>query len=352
MRAASGSFRQFVVPACSSLVVAALLASPSTALAQVNEATAETLFREGVRLLDEGKTNEACTKFAASQKADPALGTLLNLAMCHEKAGRTATAWLEFSQAASQARQLKQRDREQLARTRAKALEKQLHRVSLVVARAAPRLEITIDGQQVVEAAWPSAFPVDPGEHRLEASAPGRRTWQKTFTVAASAGEDRLDVPELVAEVAPAVPAVVEPAQGPPVVEAKPEPAPVAAPPPGGERAAPRSTQRTVGFVVGAAGLVTLGVSGYFWVHTSSLDSDRKAADDRNDRATADSLRSDALSAQTMAAVTSAVGAVALGTGIVLVLTSGRGAEANKGGWMAAPLLGNGAGGMNLRGAW
>src|SRR5215471_19286696 len=68
-----------------------------------NAAIAEALFRHGRELLDAGKVSEACEKFAASQRADPALGTLLNLAACHEREGRTATAWSEFTDAYAQA---------------------------------------------------------------------------------------------------------------------------------------------------------------------------------------------------------------------------------------------------------
>ena len=49
---------------------------------------AESLFREGKRLSGEHKFAEACPKFAESYKLDPGLGTLLNLAICHEVGGQ------------------------------------------------------------------------------------------------------------------------------------------------------------------------------------------------------------------------------------------------------------------------
>ena len=50
-------------------------------------------FEEGRALLEAGKYEEACAKFTASITDDPdAPGTLLNLGLCNEKLGRTATA--------------------------------------------------------------------------------------------------------------------------------------------------------------------------------------------------------------------------------------------------------------------
>ena len=63
--------------------------------AQSNKATAEALFTEGRALATSGKCAEAIPKFQASQKLDPGVGTLLNLAECYEQVGKTASAWAE-----------------------------------------------------------------------------------------------------------------------------------------------------------------------------------------------------------------------------------------------------------------
>ncbi len=337
------------------VLVACLALFPTTAAAQANAAAAETLFREGVRLLEDGKTAEACGKFAESQRAEPALGTLINLATCHEKEGRTATAWLEFAQAASQAAQLRQRDREQLARAHVKTLEAGLHKIELAVAKPAPDLALSLDGQPVAQTVWATPFPVDPGEHRIEARAPGRQAWTKKFDVPRRAGSDRLDVPELLpdplqdGEPRPAPAAVPAPSDH--ALETVPAPPPTTSASPVPPSPGKGGTRRTLGLVLGAAGVVTLGASGYFWLHTSSLDSDRQAADNARRRGTADSLRSDALSSQTVAVVTTAVGAAALGTGLVLFLTGGSSSR-EKEGVVVAPAVGATGSGMILRGSW
>jgi predicted Zn-dependent protease len=51
---------------------------------------AETLFREGLALLEAGKPAEACERFERSILKDPrAIGVLMNLGRCNERAGRS-----------------------------------------------------------------------------------------------------------------------------------------------------------------------------------------------------------------------------------------------------------------------
>lgn len=100
-------------------IAMALSLRPSAAATQpstTDKATADALFRAGKELLESGKVAEACAKLAESQRIDPRLGTLLNVAACHEQEGRTATAWSEFNEAASQAAIAKQAERETFAR--------------------------------------------------------------------------------------------------------------------------------------------------------------------------------------------------------------------------------------------
>src|SRR5579883_366085 len=74
------------------LLACALAATARAVWAQDSEITATALFNEGRRLANQGRYNEACPKFAESQRLAPSGGTLMNLAECYERTGRTASA--------------------------------------------------------------------------------------------------------------------------------------------------------------------------------------------------------------------------------------------------------------------
>ena len=96
-------------------------------------AAAEALFREGRELIEKGEVDAACEKFAESQRLDASSGTLLNLASCHEKQGKTATAWAEFLAAARLARTQGRPERSKEAESRAAALEPTLAYVRITM---------------------------------------------------------------------------------------------------------------------------------------------------------------------------------------------------------------------------
>ncbi|MEJ7735736.1 MAG: hypothetical protein WKG00_41925, partial [Polyangiaceae bacterium] len=70
---------------------ALVLMSLSSAARADDRASAQALFDAGKLLVADGKYAEACPKFEASFTLDRTLGTLLNLADCHEKVGKVAT---------------------------------------------------------------------------------------------------------------------------------------------------------------------------------------------------------------------------------------------------------------------
>src|SRR5262245_1202284 len=96
------------------LVYPALLARMGTAHGQPSseeKAVAEGLFQEGRKAMASGQIADACAKFSESYRIAQRLGTLLNLATCHEAEGKTASAWAEFVEAAALSRRSDQADR-------------------------------------------------------------------------------------------------------------------------------------------------------------------------------------------------------------------------------------------------
>lgn len=85
-------------------------------------ATAEALFEQGRALMAQGNFAAACPKLEESLRLDPGLGTLLNLAMCEEKAGRKDLACRYYMDAARMAQQQGQSAREQVAQQRFQSL--------------------------------------------------------------------------------------------------------------------------------------------------------------------------------------------------------------------------------------
>lgn len=238
------------------LLTSAGLFASLPALAQTdNERTlAEALFRQGRELMNEGKYDAACPKFAESHRLDPGGGTLLNLAVCHEGQGKLATAWAEFQEALALARADGREDRTSLAEQRITAIEPQLARLTVSLPSHAPEdTVVSVNGTPLGQAAWGSPMPVDAGAVRVEASAPGRRKFSKSIDV--SDGENVVvEVPEL-----------VELSAGEGASE------------PTDSGTASGEPNHAAAYVVGGLGLASIGVGSYFGVQAIQ---DRNEAND------------------------------------------------------------------------
>jgi hypothetical protein len=181
----------------------ALLAISSPALAQTSPekaASAQALFDEGLRLMNAGQPASACPKLAASQKLDPGMGTKFRLAECYEKIGKTASAWALYIEIGDEARGAKRPDREKIARKRAEDLAPKLARMTVVVApdtASLTGLEIRRDGTVLEKAIWDVPTPIDPGEHLLTATAPGKNAWESKAVVAEASKTVVAAVPRL-----------------------------------------------------------------------------------------------------------------------------------------------------------
>ncbi len=307
-----------------------------------NAAAAEALFSEARRLVAAGDYTNACPKFAESERLDPSVATLLNLGACYEKAGRTASAWATFREAISAAQAARRDDYLGVAQKRAAALEPLLAR--LVISEkdtTTAGIEIQRDGVAVTQAEWGVPIPVDPGEHVVAASAPGKKRWETKVTIAAGA-PTTVEVAAL--EDAP-VAAPPPPASTP--TQAVPPPAPPSAPESHDSNAG--ASQRTAGLIVGGVGVVGLAVGTAFVLSAKS-----KYDTSLNDcvqgtpnvcNAAGVSERNSARTAGDIASVAFGVGIAAVASGVVLWFTAPSGhSDQARVGLVPAP------GGVLLRG--
>jgi hypothetical protein len=280
---------------------------------------AQSLFEQGKALMQAGDYNAACPKLEASQRLEPAGGTLMNVALCHEQQGKTATAWADFKAALGVARRDGRSDRVEAAEQHIAALEPLLPRLTLSVAGRVEGLVISLDGTALSQAIWDTPVPIDPGAHELTAQAPGRQPWSQKLEIARSE-QKTVPVPLLEPSAAPAPPpAPVAPVQ---VEPAAPAPAPV---PPGRDEG-PRKgagTNAILGWVTGGVGVAALGVGTYFGIQTFSKrsQSDKECPTDTTCTDRGAELNDDAWTSAWLADVAIGLGVVGVGVGAYLVLT-------------------------------
>jgi hypothetical protein len=292
-----------------SLALALLLVS-APALAQApaprDPLAAEALFERGKLLMDQGHTSDACSAFAESQRLDPAGGTLLRLALCHEADGKLASAWLEFGEVIRVSKEgagdpAKLQERVRLAREHLAAVEPRVPKLAIRVgpAERVEGLRVTANGLPRAEGTWGVALPVDPGDVVVVASAPGRQ--EVRVTARASEGQQtNVDLPPLPVLVAPA-------------------PAPALPPPPLPSHG---SALRPVGVGLGILGLASVGVGTYFGaraIHQWNESNATCPGTSCNGPSGVD-LANDAKSSARIADVTLVAGVVALAAGVVLYL--------------------------------
>ena len=324
----------------------AVMCATAPALADNDKAIAEALFRDAKALLAAGKVSDACDKFTESNRIDPKLGTLLNVASCHQQDGKTASAWAEFTEAATQARRANQTERLRFARQHADELEKALSRLTLE-AKAARDVDVKLDGRAIGAAALGSSFPVDPGPHTILASAPGKKTWTRDVVVEKGPSSQTVSIPVLEEETTPTTPpAAALPAPAPPLPQPPAPPGPPPEPSNGG------GSQRLIGVIVGGVGLVAIGVGTYFGIRTFDKKSQGgKLCDGAACSQAGLDAESDAHTSATISTIAVGVGAAALVTGIVIVLAAPSSSKSTQG-LRLTPRIAAGRADLALGGAW
>jgi hypothetical protein len=283
-----------------------------------------------------------------SQRLDPSGGTLLHLALCHRREGKSATAWAEFHQALSAARRDGRADREVAARDQIAELEPRLSRLIVILAASAADTEVKRDGTILGLPQMGTPVPVDPGEHTVTASAAGRKPWSTTVHLADST-TITVTVPELDPPEASLLPTRSGPeeAASPSVLPDSPLPTLMAT-----SRA--RDRQITAAIVVGSVGVATLGLGSYLglraWSKRDASDAHGNCVGNSCPEAGYD-LRRDAQTAGTEATAAFISASVLLGTSVALWVSAPR-AGVPRNGVAISPMVTAGTSGMAVRGAW
>ncbi len=303
-----------------------------------NPAVAEALFEEAQRLAKDGDFENACPKFKQSYDADPAGGTLVNLADCYERQGKTALAWSTFREARLVAQREGRKDRVAFCEERLKKLEGTLSRLTItVVSDHSPGQIVTLDGVALGETAWGVALPVDPGKHELRAEAPGKQPFVIAFEVSGSGSTHEVEVPPLANE-----PSAKQPAQAPANEE------------PRASGSASGGTN-TLGWVVLGGGVVALGVGSYFGLQAISHWDERNALCESGCTEKAKDEGDQAQTSATISTIGFGVGIAAVAVGSYLLLSSGKekpAASARSRQISLLPALGDRAAGLSLQGDW
>ena len=306
------------VPLATALLLG-VLTGTAPARAQ-QESVAESLFRQAREEMKHGDPGNACPKFEESYRLDPSIGTLLNLGLCEEALGRTATAWTKLRQFVDSAPAGDSRLR--LAQEKITKLETQLPWVRLVMDQGAEQALVQLDGVELRDASLSEAIPIDPGEHSITVS---RHAGERNETRFQIHPAERLDLRLSLPPQMPAPePAPASPPQ--PIVE---RPAPVApvrapvkiAPSPhdgNGERAGAYGLG-----AVGVVGLVTGSAFGLMALRDKSIVHEHCPNHECQDQTGLDAVESGNRN-EIIADVAFAVGALGLASGAALWWHSGR----------------------------
>ncbi|HTQ43546.1 MAG TPA: hypothetical protein VMI75_12365 [Polyangiaceae bacterium] len=316
------------------ILAAALLASAPVHAQATDPAAAADLFHEGRAAMADGRYAEACAKFEESERLEPKVGTLLNLALCEEARGRVATA----SQFWEQARDLARASgdaRVEYASEHLQAIAPRVPHLTIrLAATAPPGTVVRRDDVELGAASLDVQLPVDPGTYSVRAVSPGHADGAMTV-VSLAEGESR----ETVVEPGALLPHVVPP------------PVAVSTRPPETPDAPPRAL-RVVALATGAAGVLSAGVGAYLGIQAMNGRSGAPgtcSGDVCDDTGAA--VRRTAIQNADASTVAFAVGGALVATGVVLWILAPSSAPARSTVGLA-PGVGPGGGGASVIGSF
>jgi hypothetical protein len=297
--------------------LALTLLSPS---ARADIAAAEALFQQGRELLDQGKIDAACEKFESSQASEASSGTLLNLADCRLRQGRTATAWAQFVAAERLSKVQNRPEHATEAERRRAELEPSLSTLTLRVEQTPDGLEVRVNGRVVSAGSFGTRVPMDPGKVTIEARAPQHEPAELEVTIRPESHHLIVDVPKLARSSVTRLPPI--PAQSPATETGK-------------------SSVEPLPWVIGGVGVAALTVGGVFGVMALSSNSEAKRLCNGGTRACPDSSlerESDRDREAMLSTIFVSVGVLGVGVAGVMLLTSSASETSDSREWLSVDL--------------
>ena len=219
------------------IVALLVLGASRPALAQSQDAAAaETAFQLGRKALADKRYGEACDAFRESQRIQSATGTLFNIGLCSMALGRTATAWAAFKAVAADTKPNPERAR--AAENHVAALAPRLSRIKIEIDGHAAETRFEVDGVVIGALVASAGIPVDPGPRVVRASRPGFEAWQTSVVIREGVPILAISVPPLKQNTVPALATAPRPR--------------------------PSEPDRLPGWIIGGAGLLTIGAGSVF----------------------------------------------------------------------------------------
>ncbi len=239
-------------------------------------------------------------KEVAAVKSTPQVRS--NTAPCEGRLGKLVAALGDYELAAADARAERADQVAEEVERRLEALRQRIPKITVNRGSGAEAAIIALDGVTLGDQVIGTPMPTDPGPHTVEARSPGFKPFRQSLRLA----EQQSEVLEIVLEPEPAPPPDLRPTPAPPI----------------------RGRSPVYGYVVGGAGIASLITSGvFFGLRAGKISDLDKVCTNSQCPASAQSDIDAGKLYTTIGNVTLAVGAAALATGVVLVLTSGPSAE-------------------------
>jgi hypothetical protein len=246
--AVAGAEGRRVGSVLAALVGLALGASSAHAApGDVEVRAARQLFADAEKDEDGGNWADALVKLRRVSQVKLTAGIHYHVALCEEHLGHLAAALDEYTSAEGQARAEGAVDVLHLVGKRIADVAPRVPRLTIRLAPGGPDATVTLDGAKLSPALFGTALPVDPGEHRIEATAPDRVPTSQSVTMRErDTTTVDLQLPE------------PPPSPGPTPIAPVPTAEPAPAPPPPSDTPAASTGPSRAGAILATGGAVVL----------------------------------------------------------------------------------------------